>query len=78
MFPVIEIPKAEDVYPLIKPVGIEMNTQFQLEKNQVSNKVLGAYSLLMLLMAGIIAARAFRISSQGVKLVEDFLRGGRK
>lgn len=78
MFPVIEIPKAEDAYPLIKPVAIEINGQFHIEKNQVSNKVFGAYSLLMLLIAGMITARAFGVSSQGIKRVENYLRGGQK
>lgn len=78
MFPVIEIPKAEDLYPLIEPVEIERTTQFQVEENQVSNKIFGVYSLLMLLVAGIIIGRALGTSSYGVKLREDFLRGGRK
>ncbi len=78
MFPVIEIPKAKDLYPLIKPVEIEAMTYLRIEKNQVSNKVFGMYSLLMLFIAGLIVTRAFRTSSQGIKLVDGFLRGGRK
>ncbi|MEM5817316.1 MAG: hypothetical protein AAGU16_05560, partial [Desulfitobacterium hafniense] len=65
-------------YPLIKPVEIEAMTYLRIEKNQVSNKVFGMYSLLMLFIAGLIVTRAFRTSSQGIKLVDGFLRGGRK
>ncbi|CDX00248.1 Copper-binding periplasmic protein [Desulfitobacterium hafniense] len=76
MFPVIEIPKAEDPYPLIGPV--EMNTQLPTGRNQVSNKAFGAYSLVMLLLAGLIVGRALGRSSQGVQLAENLRRGGRK
>lgn len=61
MFPVVDIPKVEDHYPFAEPLEIQI-PEFAYQKIQVSNDVLGWYSLLMLLAGLAIFTRAFRLS----------------
>ncbi|GFN22832.1 nitrous oxide reductase family maturation protein NosD [Thermanaeromonas sp. C210] len=62
IFPLVDVPKAEDRYPLAQPVEIEI-PEFGDQERQVHSKALGWYSLFMLLLAGAIFSRAFRLSS---------------
>lgn len=75
MFPIIKIPKAEDLYPLVEPVKVEVE-QFKVSDAQVTNRVFGVFSLTMLLLAGVIYLRVFLISSTGIKMWANIWRRG--
>lgn len=75
MFPVINIPKAQDLYPLMKPVEVEV-PQFKYKDSQVSNKIFALYSLLMLVVAAMIFVYVFRFSSRGSQITSHFLKKG--
>jgi nitrous oxidase accessory protein len=60
MFPIINIPKVKDQYPLSEPTEIEVPKAAFPEKTTV-NRSLGWYSLLMVLLALAIFRRAVRM-----------------
>lgn len=62
MFPVIDIPKVEDRYPLSQPRKIEV-PDFAYRKKLVANHWLGLCSLLMVIIALAVFSRAFNIKS---------------
>lgn len=61
MFPLIDIPKVEDRYPLAEPPEIKI-PEFAYQKNEVNNHVLGLYSVLMIVLALAIFARVFKLN----------------
>ncbi|MEW6622173.1 MAG: nitrous oxide reductase family maturation protein NosD [Bacillota bacterium] len=62
MFPIIDIPKVKDAYPLAEQMEIII-PNFALKHKQVSNKVLGQCSAVMLLIAFSIFYWVFRSNS---------------
>lgn len=64
MFPIINVPKVKDQYPVVQPISFATpSLGEELPAQRVSNKTLGWTSVGMLLAAGLVFYRVFRISS---------------
>ncbi|MHB8075816.1 nitrous oxide reductase family maturation protein NosD [Desulfosporosinus fructosivorans] len=64
MFPIINVPKVKDSFPYVEPIPLQLpNLAEEYTTPKSSNKVLGIYSFAMLVIAGLVFYRVFRISS---------------
>ncbi|MCO1601796.1 NosD domain-containing protein [Desulfosporosinus nitroreducens] len=57
MFPIINVPKVKDSYPYVEPINLQLPNLAEFSVPASSNKVLGGYSMAMLLVAGLIFYR---------------------